>query len=88
MAAAAAKAAKATGVDIVAHRVGRGGEVGVLLVANGDRSLFETSYGIGPTDASLVRPDGYVAWRSPTVTEYASQRLATVLAAVLCREPR
>ena len=29
-----------------------------------DPNAFRTAFGIGPTGASLVRPDGYVAWRS------------------------
>lgn len=29
------------------------------------RMEFRTAFGLGPTGASLVRPDGYVAWRSP-----------------------
>jgi putative polyketide hydroxylase len=29
-----------------------------------DPDAFRTAFGIGPTGASLVRPDGYVAWRS------------------------
>jgi 2-polyprenyl-6-methoxyphenol hydroxylase-like FAD-dependent oxidoreductase len=29
-----------------------------------DPSAFRTAFGIGPAGASLIRPDGYVAWRS------------------------
>ncbi len=29
-----------------------------------DLDAFLTTFGIGPTGASLIRPDGYVAWRS------------------------
>ena len=32
---------------------------------------FESAYGVGPTGAVLVRPDGHVAWRSTVNTESA-----------------
>ena len=44
---------------------------------------FSTAYGIGPSGASLVRPDGYVAWRAHSYTSDASDRLSTALRQVL-----
>ena len=45
---------------------------------------FCDAYGIGPSGATLVRPDGYVAWRAQDDT--AVDQLATVLLTVLARE--
>ena len=42
------------------------------------------AYGITPGGATLVRPDGYIAWRSAAPTT-ASDALATVLRAILDR---
>jgi hypothetical protein len=43
---------------------------------------FCTAYGIDAEGATLVRPDGYIAWRSATATA-ASDALATVLRTIL-----
>jgi putative polyketide hydroxylase len=42
-----------------------------------------TAYGITSTGASLVRPDGFVAWRAATPPERPDQELRAVLAGVL-----
>ena len=42
------------------------------------------AYGIGSTGAALVRPDGFVAWRSPN----SSGDLGLALRSALCREIR
>lgn len=43
-------------------------------------------HGVGPTGALLVRPDGFVAWREPAVTETEPKAaLGRVLDAVLAR---
>ena len=43
----------------------------VCTVTPGDCDVFlndfEAAFGIGPSGASLIRPDGYVAWRSKTM---------------------
>ncbi|SHE34987.1 putative polyketide hydroxylase [Seinonella peptonophila] len=49
-----------------------------------DKSFIST-YGISPTGATLVRPDGFVAWRIPNVSEQPPQELERVLTKVLCR---
>ena len=45
---------------------------------------FAAAYGIAAGGAALVRPDGYIAWRSAASTT-ASDALATVLRTVLLR---
>jgi hypothetical protein len=44
---------------------------------------FEDLYGIGPEGAALVRPDGFVAWRTQSGPE--GEALADALAAALAR---
>ena len=36
----------------------------VMTDAEAFRSDFRLAFGLGPSGASLIRPDGYVAWRS------------------------
>jgi putative polyketide hydroxylase len=48
-----------------------------------DAPGFADAYGIGPGGASLVRPDGIVAWRSRTTPDAAE--VAAVLDRVLSR---
>ena len=79
---AAAAAASQVGVDVVSHIVG-----GDLVDRSGEFAAepFATAYGIGPSGASLVRPDGYVAWRASDHTPDAADRLTTALRHVLAR---
>jgi putative polyketide hydroxylase len=56
---AAAAAAAETGVPLACHPVGEGGTVRAEADAD-----WLAAYGIGPDGAVLVRPDGFVAWRS------------------------
>ena len=52
------------GVDVAALLVERAGGSGALVDHPGDGvAPFWTAYGIEPSGASLVRPDGYVGWR-------------------------
>jgi 2-polyprenyl-6-methoxyphenol hydroxylase-like FAD-dependent oxidoreductase len=69
---AAAPAAAPPGVRLAAYRVGGG-----WFAVAGDE--FTEAYGVSSTGAVLVRPDGFVAWRSPA----ASSRPAEILAAAL-----
>ena len=75
-------AASQVGVDVASHIVG-----GDLVDRSGEFAAepFETAYGIGPSGATLVRPDGYVAWRASDYTPDAADRLATALRHVLAR---
>ena len=68
----AAAAAKATlGIEVLSYTV------------DSAVPTFAPAYGIGPSGASLVRPDGYVAWRAETHTLDAGDRLTAALRRVL-----
>lgn len=41
------------------------------------------AFGLGPTGAALIRPDGYIAWRSCDLPEDAPGVLGSVLASIL-----
>lgn len=73
---AAAEQAK-IGLDI--HRVGADG----LADPYGG---FGAAYGIAPAGAVLVRPDGFVAWRSKTGDGGSTREIASAFTTVLCRE--
>ena len=74
------------GVNVRSYRIDRGATNGELVELHGDLSTpFWVAYGIGPSGASLVRPDGYVAWRAESQTADAGDRLTAVLRQVLCR---
>jgi 2-polyprenyl-6-methoxyphenol hydroxylase-like FAD-dependent oxidoreductase len=55
---AADKVSCASGVSIAAHGVGPGGDA----VAEAGR--FESAFGVSSLGAVLIRPDGFIAWRS------------------------
>jgi putative polyketide hydroxylase len=46
---------------------------------------FCVAYGLTPTGACLVRPDGVVAWRAKEAERDPEGALDRVLRAVLCR---
>ncbi len=46
---------------------------------------FTTAYGIGPEGATLIRPDGYVAWRATDMRSATPRTLDRVLRTALCR---
>jgi putative polyketide hydroxylase len=54
--AAAAQARTKLGIDVTSTRMGDD-------VASEDPAEFRTAFGITEKGASLVRPDGYIAWR-------------------------
>ena len=54
---AAAQASEALGIELKCLRVG-------IDVHPSDLEAFRTAFGLGCEGASLIRPDGYVAWRS------------------------
>ncbi len=85
---AAQQASRATGIGIQALRVERGGIVGArgLIDLHGDFSTpFWTAYGLQPSGAALVRPDGYVAWRQASYSENAAELLTAGMLRVLDR---
>ena len=63
------------GVDVVSH-----------IVDREQSSSFCEAYGIESSGASLVRPDGFVAWRAISHSPDARDRLASALRAVLSRD--
>ncbi|WMJ69678.1 FAD-dependent monooxygenase [Stenotrophomonas sp. 24(2023)] len=56
---------------------------GVDLVV-GDSAAFRDAFGIGPHGATLVRPDGVVAWRQASAGEDALAMMMQVLRTVAC----
>ena len=79
-------AGKKIGIDIECHLVERAATQGKLVDLHGDHATpFCTHYGIEPSGAVLVRPDGYVAWRAKTYSAAQADRFGQVLNSVLSR---
>ena len=76
---AAASAAERLGIELAAHRVGGDGDL-----ADGE-GRFAAVYGIGTDGVVLVRPDGFIAWRTSEPAGDAEAVLTDVLERVLCR---
>ena len=76
--AAAPAAARELGVALDVHRVGSDG-----LADAGGR--FPGSFGISPSGAVLVRPDGFVGWRAVTAADAPEDALRQALQVLLCR---
>jgi len=76
--AAALAAAGELGVQLDAWRVG-GDDV-----RDQDRR-FLGAYGVSPSGAALVRPDGFVAWRAIDGADASPSTLVRVLRTLLCR---
>jgi 2-polyprenyl-6-methoxyphenol hydroxylase-like FAD-dependent oxidoreductase len=68
------------GVEIAPYRLGGDGS----SLADG-QGRFEELYGTGPAGASLIRPDGFVAWRSQADGNDAETVLTAVLTQILAR---
>ena len=75
---AALGAAASLGIDLVAYRLGSEGDL--LDLENG----WQTKMGMSAEGAMLVRPDGFVAWRTSTLTTSPEPRLVQVLSSILC----
>jgi 2-polyprenyl-6-methoxyphenol hydroxylase-like FAD-dependent oxidoreductase len=73
-------AAKQLGIDLDVHQVGATG----LIDPSGN---FSSAYGMAPSGAVLVRPDGFVAWRAKTAAGALPSTLIRALASLLSREP-
>ena len=92
---AAAAAGAAAGIALATHVVGQPGSDLPLTDLAPHRSRlsslfsapFPAAYGIEPSGAVLVRPDGYVAWRQHRHAPDAAHLLTRALAAVLCKGP-
>lgn len=74
---AAERAAAATGVAVDAYRVGS--------QVTDPSGTLEALYGTGAEGAALVRPDGFVAWRTSTSHPRPEDALATALGCALGR---
>jgi putative polyketide hydroxylase len=72
---AAEQASKTLGINVNSVVVGRDLQVS-------DIEGFRTAYGIGANGVSLIRPDGYVAWRSLDMTEDPAHALTQALGSV------
>ncbi len=75
---AARQLASDMGLTLGAHTIGDG----EIEDADGQ---WHAAYGVDEDGAVLVRPDGYVAWRSPFLTREPTATLRTALAAILAR---
>src|SRR4029453_16967082 len=74
---AARKAATRAGVALDAHRIG-----GELRDPGGE---FAAAYGLSDSGAALIRPDGFVAWRSKTLTDDPQGELTRAFDAILAK---
>ncbi|HEY8374614.1 MAG TPA: FAD-dependent monooxygenase [Pseudonocardiaceae bacterium] len=71
---AAERAAKELGVPLRTHVVGQDGD---LVPVDRD---WASAYGVSESGAVLVRPDAFVAWRTPEMVEDPDRTLIEVLA--------
>ena len=76
---AAAAVAEQLGIRLSAYRIGVDGDV-----LDPEHRWPETC-GVEAEGAVLVRPDGFVAWRSPTVSRTSASLLEQVLNRILAR---
>ncbi|WP_329245795.1 FAD-dependent monooxygenase [Streptomyces canus] len=77
---AAVRLAEGTAVPLTSYRVGDG--PGAELTPEGDAD-WSAVHGTTPEGAVLVRPDGFVAWRSPGPVPDAGSALRQVLTTLL-----
>ena len=75
---AASVAAAEFGIELAAYRIGP--DADLLDLENG----WQTKMGVSSDGAVLVRPDGFVAWRTSTLTTTPQPVLEKVLARILC----
>jgi 2-polyprenyl-6-methoxyphenol hydroxylase-like FAD-dependent oxidoreductase len=75
---AAADVARTLNVPLTADRVGAGGVVDTT-------GRFTATFGLSPTGAVLIRPDGVIAWRGDDPGAAADEHLRQVLSAILAR---
>ncbi len=76
---AAAAVKVSLGIELMAYRIGP--DADLLDLENG----WTAKMGVSPEGAVLVRPDGFVAWRSRTLTASAESVLEQVLSHILGR---
>lgn len=78
---AGALVARELGVELEVHRIARRGGADLLDVDG----AWEERYGVQPEGGVLVRPDGFVAWRSRGARDQPERLLHQVLAQLHCR---
>ncbi|HZR38631.1 MAG TPA: FAD-dependent monooxygenase [Ktedonobacteraceae bacterium] len=71
--------AASLGIELTAYRIGSDGELLDL------ENAWQTKMGASPDGAVVVRPDGFVAWRSNTRPPNPAQQLEQVFAHILCQ---
>ena len=49
---------------------------------------FAEAYGISPSGAVIVRPDGFIGWRAKNAEGASFHRVSNALASLLCLEVR
>jgi hypothetical protein len=76
---AAAAAGERLDLSVDVCRVGEGGDV------DDPRGEFAKAYGLGPGGATLVRPDGVIAWRARDAVDDPGDALGAALAHTFCR---
>ncbi len=76
---AAPKVATQRGIVLDSYRIGETGDL-----KDPEQSWYN-SYGVTPTGAVLVRPDGFVAWRSVSSPQLPEQTFVVALDAILNR---
>ncbi|MGW0826335.1 FAD-dependent oxidoreductase [Streptomyces sp. NPDC002845] len=77
---AAVQLAEKTSIPLASYRVGNGPDAELTPEDDAD---WSAGHGTTPAGAVLVRPDGFVAWRSPGAVPDAEPALRQVLATVL-----
>ena len=80
--AAGAAAGQIKGLTVDSYVIGSGGD---LTEPGGGSGAFADRYGISPSGAVLVRPDGFVAWRTKEMPSAAVTTLVDVLSSILSR---
>ncbi|WNG50363.1 FAD-binding protein [Archangium minus] len=74
---AVAQVGKQLGIEVQCLRIG-------IDVRPSDESAFRTAFGLGVGGASLIRPDGYVAWRASELLEDPRRSFGDALRQVSC----
>ena len=78
---AARSAAEALGVPLVVARLDRDGAVA------DPQGKFADAFDVGPSGAALLRPDGFVAWRSKDAAVANVHVMTHILTTAMCIDP-
>ena len=66
-------------MELAAYRLGADGDLADL------DDGWQAKLGMSPEGAVLVRPDGFVAWRTRTLPSNPERSLEQVISSILCR---